>query len=174
MKKNYLLLLLLTPWMAFAETESAAPVYRFDFGSAEAAEGYIPVTSATLYSDDLGYGFETTAGVSDVVNKKGTALTRDYVTSDLPFKFSVRLPEGNYRVTLTLGNTEGTSCTTVKSEIRRLMVERAATATPSSNQRGRYWPQVPPEDWSVTVESPMMNTVMQLSAGAISMAQTQG
>ncbi|MCR5713301.1 MAG: hypothetical protein K6F98_00020 [Bacteroidales bacterium] len=128
MRQFFSFLLLLTPWMVFAETESAAPLYRFDFGSAAAAEGYIPVTSATLYSDDLGYGFETTAGVSDVVNKKGTALTRDYVTSDLPFKFSVRLPEGNYRVTLTLGNTEGTSCTTVKSEIRRLMVERAATA----------------------------------------------
>ena len=49
------------------------------------------------------------------------------VTSDGLFRFSVKLPEGNYKVTITLGDTQGTSCTTVKSEVRRLMLEGLST-----------------------------------------------
>lgn len=109
----------------------AVPVHaqscKFDFGSAEAADGYTAVTADVLYSDALGYGFEPGGGAVDVVNKKGTALTKDYVTSENPFKFSVKLPEGNYHVTVTLGNTAGESRTTIKSEIRRLMVESFVT-----------------------------------------------
>lgn len=100
---------------------------RFDFGSAEAADGYVAVTAASLYSDALGYGFEPGSLVTDVVRKKGTALTRDFVTSAEPFRFSVKLPEGNYKVTLTLGDPQGTSRTTVKSEVRRLMLESVQT-----------------------------------------------
>ena len=97
---------------AFAqETEKKA--ITFDFGSLEAAEGAIPVTAATTYSAALGYGFEPGATVTDVVRKKGDAMTKDYVTSADVFRFSVKLPEGNYKVTLYLGDTEGTSCTTI-------------------------------------------------------------
>ena len=112
---------------AWAVMPAAAQSFHFDFGSAEAEEGYTAVTSAMQYSDATGFGFEPGASVTDVVNKKGTALTKDFVTSEDPFKFSVKLPEGNYHVTLTLGNTAGASCTTVKSEIRRLMVESFVT-----------------------------------------------
>ncbi|HEX8201915.1 MAG TPA: rhamnogalacturonan acetylesterase, partial [Isosphaeraceae bacterium] len=45
-----------------------------------------------------------------------------------PFSFSVALPEGNYRVTVTLGDSAGASRTTVRAESRRLMLERVATA----------------------------------------------
>ena len=106
----------------------AQGVCRFDFGSAVAADGYTAVSAATLYSDALGFGFEPGYTPTEVVRRKGDALTRDFVTSQEPFRFSVKLPEGNYKVTLTLGDPEGTSCTTVKSEIRRLMVESCATA----------------------------------------------
>ena len=106
----------------------AQGVCRFDFGSAVAADGYTAVSAATLYSDALGFGFEPGYTPTEVVRRKGDALTRDFVTSPEPFRFSVKLPEGNYKVTLTLGDPEGTSCTTVKSEIRRLMVESCATA----------------------------------------------
>lgn len=105
-----------------------AQTLHFDFGSPEAAEGYTAITPETLYSDDLGYGFEPGAGLTAMVGKKGTALTKDYVTSEAPFRFSAKLPEGNYRVKVTLGNTSGTSKTTIKSEIRRLMVESYETA----------------------------------------------
>ena len=110
---------------ALAQAQDAC---RFDFGSAVAAEGYTAVSAATLYSDALGFGFEPGYTPAEVVRKKGTALTRDFVTSPDPFRFSVKLPEGNYKVTLTLGDPEGTSRTTVKSEIRRLMLESVETA----------------------------------------------
>ena len=110
---------------ALAQAQDAC---RFDFGSAVAAEGYTAVSAATLYSDALGFGFEPGYTPSEVVRKKGTALTRDFVTLADPFRFSVKLPEGNYKVTLTLGDPEGTSRTTVKSEVRRLMLESVETA----------------------------------------------
>jgi hypothetical protein len=45
-----------------------------------------------------------------------------------PFYLSVRVPEeGNYRVTVTLGDREAPSVTTIKAELRRLMVEKAET-----------------------------------------------
>ena len=110
---------------ALAQAQDAC---RFDFGSAVAADGYTAVSAATLYSDALGFGFEPGYTPSEVVRKKGTALTRDFVTLADPFRFSVKLPEGNYKVTLTLGDPEGTSRTTVKSEVRRLMLESVETA----------------------------------------------
>ena len=54
--------------------------------------------------------------------------TTAFCTSDKPFLFSVALPEGNYDVTLTLGDRHGPSTTTVKAESRRLMLERVDTA----------------------------------------------
>lgn len=43
------------------------------------------------------------------------------------FAYSLKLPEGNYRVTLTLGDRAAASDTTVKAEARRLMLRNVAT-----------------------------------------------
>jgi lysophospholipase L1-like esterase len=69
---------------------------------------------------DAGFGFE--AGADVVANDGG------FVTSAHPFYFSVAVPEGNYRVTLALGDPAGESHTTVKAEVRRLMLEDVKTA----------------------------------------------
>src|SRR5271157_1459134 len=46
-----------------------------------------------------------------------------------PFYFSVPVPaEGNYRVTVKLGDHKEATVTTVKAELRRLMLERVRTA----------------------------------------------
>ncbi len=112
-----------------ATFSQAQEVKRFDFGSSTAAEGFTAVTGSMTYNEQRGFGFETDAKVTDVVNATGDALTKDYVTSSDPFfKFSVKLPEGNYKVTVTLGNTEGESRTTVKAENKRLMLESITTA----------------------------------------------
>src|SRR5271169_4492370 len=67
------------------------------------------VTPATRYSGELGYGFE---GTSDRA----------------PYYFSVHAPEeGNYKVTVTFGDAKAASVTTVKAELRRLMVEKVVT-----------------------------------------------
>ena len=51
----------------------------------------------------------------------------DFIYSDKPFLFSVKVPEGNYRVTVTLGDAAGESLTTIKAELRRLMLEKVHT-----------------------------------------------
>jgi lysophospholipase L1-like esterase len=45
-----------------------------------------------------------------------------------PFYYSIRVPEGNWRVTLSLGDPAAASITTVKAESRRLMLENVTTA----------------------------------------------
>lgn len=49
------------------------------------------------------------------------------VSSDKPFLLSIPLPEGNYKVTVTLGDPTSASTTTIKSEMRRLMLEKVHT-----------------------------------------------
>lgn len=113
------------PWI-FAQTASAVSL-RFDFGSGITADGCIRVLDSDFYSDAAGFGFEPgTAGVS-VSRGSNDALGGDFVTADKPFLFSVRLPEGSYRISLLLGDTAGNSVTTVKAELRRLMLENVPT-----------------------------------------------
>jgi hypothetical protein len=86
---------------------------KFDFTSGKPAVGYTHVDPATLYAPDRGYGFEDPAKI--------TGQPLGY--------FSVRVPaEGNYRVTITLGDAANPSDTTVKAELRRLMLEKIQTA----------------------------------------------
>ncbi len=77
------------------------------------------VAPTNLYSPQAGCGFEP--GASLKADGAGCA-------SDRPFYFSVRLPEGNYKVTVTLGGTAGGSTNTVKAELRRLMLENSVAA----------------------------------------------
>ncbi len=101
--------------------------YKFDFGG-NAAPGYTRVPANAFYSNDLGYGFEFGSAVTEVERGGKNALKDGFVTGDKPFFFSAAVPEGNYRVTVTLGDREGSSTTTVKAELRRLMLEKIHTA----------------------------------------------
>jgi lysophospholipase L1-like esterase len=107
--------------------------YRIDFSP--------PNTAA--YSDDYGYGFEPGTSVTRAEHKG-----KGFVTSDKPFYFSAAVPEGNYRVTVELGDREGESTTTIKAELRRLMVERVHTA------RG----QLKTVSFIVNVRTPLIST----------------
>ena len=100
---------------------------KFDFGTGTAATGYTKVTPTTTYSTALGYGFE--GGTVTAVSRGGSdALRGDYCTGT-SFNFSVTLPQGNYLVTLYLGDLNGTSATTVWGEQRRLFIDRFGTAS---------------------------------------------
>jgi lysophospholipase L1-like esterase len=103
--------------------------YRFDFGPGKnTPSGYTKITPGIAYSDERGYGFEEGAASVQGVDRGGSDPRRDaFCTSNQPFVFSVRLPEGNYRVTLTLGDKDGESSTTVKAEMRRLMLDKVQT-----------------------------------------------
>jgi lysophospholipase L1-like esterase len=91
----------------------------FDFGSDPPAAGHVKVSPDAVYSKETGYGFDL--GTKPSQFEWG-------VTGAQPFFFSVALPEGNYRVTVHLGDSAGGCVTTIKAESRRLMIERAVSA----------------------------------------------
>jgi lysophospholipase L1-like esterase len=102
--------------------------WKFDFGPGRVAPGYTQVLANTIYSKELGYGFEPGAKVTCLDHGGKDALRSDFCASNQPFYFSVALPEGNYEVTATLGDAQEETTTTIKAELRRLMIERVQTA----------------------------------------------
>lgn len=102
------------------------PLMKFDFGSGVVAPGYTQVLPTTNYTEARGYGFDDIAGIS-AVDRGDDALRGDFVTAAKPFYFSVLVPEGNYTVTLVLGDGKEASTTTVKAEARRLVLEKVQT-----------------------------------------------
>lgn len=125
-----------------------APSFKFDFGTGEVAPGYTQVLPTTLYTKELGYGFEPGAMISCLDRVGRDALHSDFCTSDKPFYFSVALPEGNYDVNVTLGDAVGESITTIKAELRRLMLERVHT------ERGKFETR----KFTVNVRTPQIAT----------------
>ncbi len=104
-------------------------LYKFDFGPGAVADGYLPVLPATVYTSALGYGFEPGAIVTGVDRGGHDPVRGDFITSDRPFFFSARVSaEGNYRVTVMLGDAGDETTTTIKAELRRLMAEKVHTA----------------------------------------------
>lgn len=85
---------------------------RFDFRPGAAADGCTAVGPGDVYSvgKDYGYDYGTQPG------------------GDPPFFFSAAVPEGNYRVTVTLGDSEGTSDTTIRTESGHIMAVDITTA----------------------------------------------
>jgi lysophospholipase L1-like esterase len=121
-KGIFCICMLLSSFTPIAQTNQ----YKFDFGTERSAPGYISITPNSLFNTQIGYGFSQGSTVI-AVDRGGNALTGDFITSTKPFYFSVVLPEGNYDVTLTLGDKKGSSATTVRTESRRLMLESIQT-----------------------------------------------
>jgi lysophospholipase L1-like esterase len=87
----------------FVAALAAQPKTSFHFDLAA-------IPSGALYSDATGFGYEKPA------------------TGEPPYYFSVRVSEeGNYRVTVKLGAPDVATTTTIKAELRRLMVEKVDT-----------------------------------------------
>ena len=107
--------------------------FKFDFGSGKTALGYTAVSAASIYSDEAGFGFEKGATVTDVKRSGKDALSDAFVTSTKPFYFSVKVPEGNYNVKITLGDKEGTSDAAIRAECRRMITDVGALASKNNN-----------------------------------------
>src|ERR1035438_5148130 len=121
-------------------------VYKFEFGAGAVAPGYTQVLPDMQFTRKRGFGFEATgAKIISVDRSAGNGaggwaritkvfhnpnpLHEHFITADTAFYFSARMPEeGNYRVRVTLGDRAGASTTTIKAELRRLLVERIDTA----------------------------------------------
>lgn len=114
--------------IATADTNPPRTDWKFTFAPGKAEPAYTQVSPETLFTDKVGYGFEPGANVT-VVDRGGDGPNRAFITSEKPFFFSVAVPEGNYKVTVTLGDPKGESTTTIKAELRRLMVEKLHTAS---------------------------------------------
>lgn len=104
-----------------------ATAFKFQFGAAKAAAGYTLVSPTAAYSKDAGFGFESGTNLTAVTGDNSDPLQTAAVTAANPFSFSVAVPEGNYRVTVTLGDPKAESTVTVKAETRRLMLEHLHT-----------------------------------------------
>jgi lysophospholipase L1-like esterase len=107
--------------LAFSPAACSAEItsFHFESGGGPALAGHIQIAPTNFYSDGVGYGFEPGADVT---------VAGGCVISTNPFYFSVKLPEGNYKVTVTLGDKAVESTTTIKAELRRLMLETVHTA----------------------------------------------
>ena len=134
--------------------------WKFDFGTVNAAPGYTAVTPAETYSAERGFGFEPGSGALVATDRGGKdPLTGDFITSNQAFFFSANVPEGNYRVRVTLGDSAGESTTTIKAELRRLMVEHATTKS------GKF----ETVEFIVNTRSPKITAVGDIKEGVVNL-----
>lgn len=117
-KKLFILILFFS-----LSTIVSSTVYKFDFGGGKLKKGYVKVDSNTVYSPEKGYGFDLTK-VPESEAFNNNALKGDACFSDGCFFFSVKVPEGNYKVTLIIGNENKPSVTTIRGESRRLFFDK--------------------------------------------------
>ena len=103
-------LLLSTAYLSAQRVEKTS--YDFDFADKTNKGDVWAVTPKTIFSEEQGYGYDFNTSWDG--------------KSASPFYFSVNVPDGNYRVTVTLGSKKKATETTVRAESRRLFVENLA------------------------------------------------
>jgi lysophospholipase L1-like esterase len=133
---KYTSTLLLASLLA-AQSHAAEP-RRFDFTDGQPPAGYVHVAPDATYTRERGYGYEAAAQPGK------------------PAYFSVDLPEGNYNVTVTLGGAQP-GVTTIKAELRRLMLENVRTGAGAAEQR----------TFTVNVRTPRIPASATLAGGAV-------
>lgn len=94
------------------------------------------LTARDTFTTEIGYGFDL-GTVPDSSDPK-------------PFYFSVAVPEGNYRVTVTFGDTAASSANTLRAESRQLLLEHLTTLPGEFITRSFIvnvrTPQIPPPE----------------------------
>ena len=132
----------LTAALLLAGCASAPPTatpQRYAFAPAPVPAGYTVVAPQLLYDAGRGFGFEP-----------GYPPGR---------YFSVDLAEGNYRVSVRLGDDHHAASTTIKSEIRRLMLENVTTAAGQQVERS----------FIVNVRRAQIHPVAGIAAGTVAL-----
>ncbi len=92
----------------------------FHFGNQIDENSGVIISQSKPYDDKVGYGFDCDSAQNVVVDQAS-------ITSDTSIYFSIKLPEGNYKIEVTLGGNKD-SQTTVKAESRRLMLDEIRVA----------------------------------------------
>lgn len=109
MRNLFFFLFLLMSFSAKAEEKGHSYFFSFDGREKKA----VPVHLSDVYTSEKGYGYDLTEYAKPEEGK--------------PFFFSIKLPRGNYKVTITFGDKKAIGCTTVKAEQRRLFLENINT-----------------------------------------------
>lgn len=108
---------------ASVETHENWKTLTFSFDEATAEPGSIPVSPQQLYSSERTFGIEPSAQQ----HSGNAAVAGDSPANATAFRgqwqFSVKVAEGNYRVTLRMTSGKLGAKATVKAESRRLMLE---------------------------------------------------
>lgn len=107
------------------------------------------MTADMMYSTERGYGFDFNSKPIGIERGGEDPMTDGLITTtESPFFFSVKVPEGNYRITVTLGDAQGESATTIRSEAGHLLATGILTAPGKFVTRTFYAnvrrPQIPP------------------------------
>lgn len=98
-------------------TEKKENYILFSFGNAVKPTRGTGIKTPLLYTPSTGYGFDF-GSVSNVT------MASNSFSIEKPTYFSVAVPEGNYRVEVTIGSKEKASNVTIKAESRRLMLNQ--------------------------------------------------
>ncbi len=113
--RTSLIALCLAAMAFFSCTEQEKDPNTFYFGNGKLPAGVQTIANNQSYSDSIGYGF-------DFLNIAQVKMDKNCCYSDQAFYFSVKAPEGIYKVDITLGSQNHASNTFVKAESRRLML----------------------------------------------------
>lgn len=119
MKNLSILSTLITAVLLLFPTSSVAQTYSFDGRTKQA----IQVKPTDKYSDEKGYGFD----YEYIIDAARKQQTESFKLSDGICYFSVAVPDGNYKVTVTVGSKKKAASTTVRAESRRLYIHDAKT-----------------------------------------------
>ena len=114
MKKTLSLLV-----FSFSLLVSSAQTYSFDGRDKDA----IQVRPTDVFTMEKGYGYD----FQEVIAEARKSQNEAFHLSDGIFYFSVAVPDGNYKVTVTLGSKKSKGNTTVRAESRRLFVQNVET-----------------------------------------------
>lgn len=133
-----LLALAIAASLAACANARAPSGFSFDSGRPGAAATL--VTPDMAYNAARGFGYETGP-----------------FGDGKPFFFSSDLEEGNYNVTITFGDPHAASTTTVKAELRRLMLENVST------QPGQFVTRT----FTVNVRTPQIKATGDIAAGVV-------
>ena len=113
---------------ANAPPQSGSTTWNYSFGPS-AVPGYRRVAPDSAYSETAGFGFDLGSVVELAPRDSSSITSGGYSTGKdgKPFFFSVAVPEGNYKVTATLGDMAAPTETSILAELRRLMIEGVRT-----------------------------------------------
>lgn len=113
--------ILLATLLSVSSIATYAQSFNFSFDGRDKTA--TKVSADDVYSKEKGFGFD----FQNVIASAKAAQTETFKLSNGIFYFSVNVPDGNYKVTVTLGSKKAKANTTVRAESRRLFVQNAVT-----------------------------------------------